>query len=135
MAALRIADANSLFYRCARPICLFSASNLRDALTYKQHNSLPHERIDAGFWATVCKTVRLMLSDRSLSVCLPVCLSCPSALSSGCPLSRGNAEALRPGGKAEHRLISCFLSNASAKYYRNWIVYSKIIGSQRWDVF
>ena len=75
MAALRIADANSLFYRCARPICLFSASNLRDALTYKQHNSLPHERIDAGFWATVCKTVRPMLSDRSLSVCLSLCLS------------------------------------------------------------
>jgi len=32
------------------------------------------------FWATVCKTVRPVLSDRSLSVCLSVCLSvlsCP----------------------------------------------------------
>ena len=26
-----------------------------------------------SFWATVCKTVRLMLSDRCLSVCLSVC--------------------------------------------------------------
>ena len=28
------------------------------------------------FWATVCKTVHPMLSDRCMSVC-PVCLSCP----------------------------------------------------------
>jgi len=28
------------------------------------------------FWATVCKTVRPMLSDRCLSVCLS-CLPCP----------------------------------------------------------
>jgi len=28
-----------------------------------------------GFWATICKTVRFMLSDRCLSV-LSVCLSC-----------------------------------------------------------
>jgi len=27
------------------------------------------------FWATVCKTVRPMLSDRCLSVCLTVCVS------------------------------------------------------------
>ena len=27
----------------------------------------------ASFWATVCKTVRPMLSDRCLSVCLSVC--------------------------------------------------------------
>ena len=30
----------------------------------------------ATFWATVCKTVRPMLSDRCLSVC-PVCPCCP----------------------------------------------------------
>ena len=33
-----------------------------------------------GFWATVCKTARPMLSDRCLSVlsvCLSVSLSCP----------------------------------------------------------
>jgi len=28
----------------------------------------------SSFWATVCKTVRPMLSDRCLSVCLSVCL-------------------------------------------------------------
>jgi len=36
------------------------------------------------FWATVCKTVRPMLSERCLSVCpvcLSVCLSCPVCLS------------------------------------------------------
>ena len=33
-------------------------------------------RLCHGFWATVCKTVRSMLSDRCLSVCLS-CLSCP----------------------------------------------------------
>jgi len=32
------------------------------------------------FWATVCKTVRPMLSDRC-PVCLSVCLSCLSCLS------------------------------------------------------
>jgi len=31
-----------------------------------------------SFWATVCKTVRPMLSDRSLSVCLCVCPVCLS---------------------------------------------------------
>ena len=31
-----------------------------------------------SFWATVCETVRPMLSDRCLSVCLSVCLSCLS---------------------------------------------------------
>jgi len=32
----------------------------------------------SNFWATVCKTFRLMLIDRCLSVCLFVCLSCLS---------------------------------------------------------
>ena len=32
--------------------------------------------IDQHFWATVCKTVRPMLSD-PCPVCLSVCLSCP----------------------------------------------------------
>jgi len=59
-----------------------------------------------------------------------------SVLSSGFPLSRGNAEALdRWGGKTKHRLISYFFSNTSAKKYCNWIVYVKIIASHRWDVF
>jgi len=34
-----------------------------------------------------------------------------------------------------HRLISYFLSNTSAKIYRNRIVYVKTIASQTWDVF
>jgi len=39
-----------------------------------------------------------------------------SALSSGFPISQGNAETLkRWGGKTKHRLISYFLSNTSAK--------------------
>jgi len=34
-----------------------------------------------------------------------------------------------------HRLIPYFRSNTSAKNYHNQIMYVKIIGSQRWDVF
>jgi len=60
---------------------------------------------------------------------------CTSALSSGFPISQGNAEALeRWGEKTKHHLISYFLSNTSAKNYRNWMVYVKTIASQRWGV-
>ena len=53
---------------------------------------------------------------------------CTSALSSGFPISQGNAEALeRRGGKTKHSLIFYFLSNR--------IVCVKIIGRQKWDVF
>ena len=42
-------------------------------------------------------------------------VQCTSALSSGFPISQGNAEALdMRGGKTKHRLISRFLSNISA---------------------
>ena len=59
-----------------------------------------------------------------------------TALSSGFPLSQGNAEALdRWGGKTKQHLISYFLSQTSAKNYRNRIVYVKILASQRWGVF
>jgi len=37
--------------------------------------------------------------------------------------------------KTNHRLISYFLSNTSAKNYRNRITYDNIITSQTWDVF
>jgi len=61
---------------------------------------------------------------------------CTSALSSGFPISQGNAEALdRRGGKSKHRMISYFLSNTCAKSYHNQIMYIKIIASPRWDVF
>jgi len=62
---------------------------------------------------------------------------CTSALlSSGFPISQGNAEALDSwGGKANDRMIPYFLSNISAKNYRNRIVYVKITASRRWDVF
>jgi len=61
---------------------------------------------------------------------------CTSTLYSAFPISQGNAEALeRWGGKTKHRLISYFLSNTSAKNYRNRIVYVKSTASQRWDVF
>ena len=61
---------------------------------------------------------------------------CTSALSSGFPISQGNAEALDSwGGKTKHHMISYFLGNTSAKNYRNRIVYVKIIASRRWDVF
>jgi len=51
-------------------------------------------------------------------------------------LSQCNAKVLDTwGGKAKYCLISYFLSNISAKYYRNRIVYINIIASQRWDVF
>jgi len=36
-------------------------------------NSHHHHHHHHDFWATVCKTVRPMLSDRCLSVCLSVC--------------------------------------------------------------
>ena len=55
---------------------------------------------------------------------------------SGFPVSQGSAEPLdRWGGKTKHRLIFYFLSNTSAKNYRNPVVYIKIIASQRWDFF
>jgi len=61
---------------------------------------------------------------------------CAIALSSGFPISQSNAETLdRWGGKAKRLLISCFLSNTSAKNYCNRIVFVKIIANQRWDVF
>jgi len=44
-----------------------------------------------NFWATVCKTVRPMLSDSCLSVSLSVCLSCPV-------LSVCDVRALLPNG-------------------------------------
>jgi len=43
-------------------------------------NSLSVQRHCTNYWATACKTVRPMLSDRFLSVlsvCLLFCLSCP----------------------------------------------------------
>ena len=59
-----------------------------------------------------------------------------STLSSGFPISQGNAEALdRWGGKTKHHMIPYFLGNISAKHYRNRIVYAKTIASQRWNVF
>jgi len=61
---------------------------------------------------------------------------CTSTLSSVFPLSQGNAQALeRWVGKTKHCLISYFLSNISAKNYRNRTVYVKTTASQRWDVF
>jgi len=58
-----------------------------------------------------------------------------SALSSGFPLSQGNAEALdRWGGKTKHSLVSYFLNSTSAKNYRNRIVCIKTIASLKWDV-
>jgi len=57
-------------------------------------------------------------------------------MSSGFPISQGNAEALdRWGGKTKHHMIPYFPSNISAEKYRNRIVYVKIMGSQTWDVF
>jgi len=59
-----------------------------------------------------------------------------SALSSGYPLLQSNDEALdRWGWNTNDRLISNYLSDTSAKHYRNRIVYVKIIASQRWDGF
>ena len=61
---------------------------------------------------------------------------CTSVLCSGFPLSQGNTEAVdRWGRQRKYRLISYFLSNTSAKNYRNRIMYVKIIASKRWDVF
>ena len=51
-------------------------------------------------------------------------------------VSQGSAEPLdRWCRKTNHRLISYFLSNTSAKNYLNRIMYDNIITSQTWDVF
>jgi len=61
---------------------------------------------------------------------------CTCALSSGFPISQGNAETLeRWGGKTKLQLISYFISNTSAKNCPNRIVYVKTRASQKWDVF
>jgi len=63
---------------------------------------------------------------------------CTSVLSSACAISQGNAEALdldRCCEKTKHHMISYFLSNISAKNYRNRMEYVKIMASRRWDVF
>jgi len=50
--------------------------------------------------------------------------------------AQGNAEALdRWGGKTKHRMISYFISNTSAKWYRNRIVYVKIIAQVEGGTF
>ena len=41
----------------------------------RQHSAKHFSGSSSHFWATVCKSVRPMLSDRCLSVCLSVCLS------------------------------------------------------------
>jgi len=55
-----------------------------------------------------------------------------TVLYSGIPISQGNAEALdRWGGKTKHRMISYFLSDTSAKNYRNPIMYVKIYSKSK----
>jgi len=60
-----------------------------------------------------------------------------SALCFAFLISQGNAEALDNSccGKAKHHMTSYFLSNISAKNYRNRVMYVKIIASRRLDVF
>jgi len=61
---------------------------------------------------------------------------CTSVLPAEFPIPQGNAEALdRWGGKTKHCLISYFLSDTSAKNYRNRIVYVKIIANQSGTFF
>jgi len=62
---------------------------------------------------------------------------CTSAVSSGFPISQGNAGALDRGdrGNGKTKLISYLISNTSAKNYPNRLMDIKIIASQRWDVF
>ena len=87
-------------------------------------------------WGCCGGVVQEKGSRTHCSNCTVLNAQCTSTLSSGRPISQGNAEALdRQGGKTKHRLIPYFLSNTSAKNYRNRIVYVKIIASQRWDVF
>jgi len=86
-----------------------------------------------GCWGGLVQEKRSRERCRSWTV---LHAQCTSGLSSGFPVSQGNAEALdRWGGIAKHRLISLFVSNTSAKNCHNRIVYVKIIASQRWDVF
>jgi len=74
-----------------------------------------------GIWGT---WFRRKQANSAAEVCV---------LSSAFPLSQGNAEALDRWGRKTN--ISYFLSNTSAKNYRNQIVYVKITASQRWNVF
>ena len=49
---------------------------------------------------------------------------------------QGSVEALiRWGGKVYHLLIACFLSNISAKYYKNPTMLSRVIAKNIGDVF
>jgi len=49
---------------------------------------------------------------------------------------QGSVEALiRWGGKIYHLLITCFLSNISAKYYENPTMLSRVIAKNIGDVF
>ena len=49
---------------------------------------------------------------------------------------QGSTEALiRWGGKIEHLLIACFLSNISAKYYENPTMLSRVVAKNIGDVF
>jgi len=72
-------------------------------------------------------------SRERCSSCTELHAQTTTALSSGFPLSQGNAD--RWSRRTKHRLISYFLSNTCAKNYRNRFVYVKIIASQMWDVF
>ena len=62
--------------------------NTPASLTIITKQSLPCQvtltllTLHTHFWATVCKTVRPMPSDRRLCVCLSVCLSCLSSVHS-----------------------------------------------------
>jgi len=113
---------------------LFDFFNLFDSrliLTMLQYDSISHV-INAfspqGCWGHG--------SRERKSTALQLHAQCTSALSSGFPISQGNAEALeRWGGKTRHRLMSYFLSSTSAKNYRNRIVNVETVASQRWDVF
>ena len=79
-----------------------------------------------GTWFRIDKRSRERCRSCKLTVLQAHCTS----VSFGFPISQDNAEALdRWGGKTEHRLISYFLSNTSAKNYRNQIVYVKLSSS------
>ena len=65
------------FLVTARP----SWSSLCVAARITRYTPVDSEDNITLFWANVCKTVRPMLSDPCLSVCLSVCPACPVCLS------------------------------------------------------
>jgi len=88
------------------------------------------------FWATVCKTVRSMLSDRC-----PVCLSCPSVTLVHCgqtvgwiKMKLGTKIGLSPGHTVLDGKPAPLLQRCTAPNFRPISVTAKWLDRLRWNL-